>query len=139
MVNESNKPIVKTLRILYPIWMIVGIFSLLYVPSQIQVSGEPIETAANIQSKALLYRLGILGRIITHLFTIVIPVLLYFLFESTNRILAFFMMILCAISAPIAMFSEAHSLHALTFLDQPQFMDEQLSLHWIGNTIASIF
>ena len=49
------------LRIIYPIWALVGMFGILYVPSQLVVQGDPLSTAQNIEANELLFRAGIVG------------------------------------------------------------------------------
>ena len=55
----TDKKNVTILRILYLIWMIVGIFSLLYVPSKLIIQGDATTTANNILSNQFLFSLGI--------------------------------------------------------------------------------
>lgn len=139
MKNLSQHQISKALRILYPFWMIIGMFGLMYVPSVLFVDGNTIETAQNIKSNEMLFRLGIVARLITQLFVIIIPILLYMLFESYNRFLAVFMLVFNLVSVPIAMYAEVHSLQALVLLDNPDQMMQHIDMNWFSINIASIF
>ena len=48
IIDLSQQKAVTILRILYPIWMIVGLFSIVYVPATLIVSGNAAATASNI-------------------------------------------------------------------------------------------
>ena len=80
---------ITALRILYPIWTIISIFSLLYAPS----------LAADI----FLFRLGMLGQVIVQLFQIVVALLLYKLFEKTDKAQALLMVIFALIAVPLSL------------------------------------
>lgn len=139
MVKISLGKISLTLRILYPIWMVVGMLALIYIPSILIVKDNPIETARNISANEDLYRLGVVASLVTQIFAVVIPVLLFWMFKSVSRLQAIFMLTFNLIAVPIAMYSEVHSLQALNFLDDAGLMMEQINLKWTGITIASIF
>lgn len=139
MKNLSQHQTSKVLRILYPLWMIIGMFGLMYVPSVLYVEGNAIETAQNIKSNEMLFRLGIIAKLITQLLVIIIPILLYHLFESYNRLLAVFMLVFNLVSVPIAMYAEVHNLEALELLDSPIQMMEHIHMNWVSLNIASIF
>ena len=49
-VDVSKKEAVTLLRFLYAIWALIGMFSLMYVPSKIIVFGDAVATANNILS-----------------------------------------------------------------------------------------
>lgn len=82
---------ITKLRILYPIWTAISIFSLLYAPT--------------LASDTTLFKLGQLGQIIVQLFQIIIALLLYRLFEKTDKQQAFMMTLLALIVVPIALIS----------------------------------
>lgn len=132
--NTLNK-----LRVLYPIWMILGIFSIMYVPSVILDSADGIATARNIDEETFLFRLGIAGRLITQLLFIIIPYLLYKLLKEVNRDNAVLMLTLAYISIPITMSIESHKLGMLGLLDQPEQILQSLELYNHGLNIAMIF
>ncbi|SEK47293.1 protein of unknown function [Aquimarina amphilecti] len=133
------KRIVLTIRVLYPFWMIIGMFALIYIPSVFLVDENPLETAKNIRADELLFRFGILANIITQLLVVIIPILLYRLFKPVDASLAMFMLVFNLVAAPIALFGEVHSLLALSILDNPLTMMEHLDIKWYSLTIATIF
>jgi len=80
---------ITKLRILYPLWTLVSIFALLYAP--------------NLDSQSVLFKLGQLGQIIIQLFQIAVALLLYRLFEQTDKTLAFMVALLGILGVPFSM------------------------------------
>lgn len=139
MENLTQRKAVTILRILYPIWMIFGIFSIMYVPSVLIVSGDPATTATNILSNTFLFRAGIVGSLITQLIFIFTALLLYKLFERVNKNQSLLMIVLALVSVPIAMLNTLNRIAALLSLENPQQMMFFLDLNAQGIIIASIF
>lgn len=127
--NNSKQKIVTWLRILYPIWAIIGMFSLMYVPSK-------LSNAAEIAANELLFRSGIVGSLVTQLLFVAVALLLYKLFKEVNNNQAGLMAILALIAVPIAMFNEIFKIAALYNPEQALFF---LNLNLQGIIIASIF
>jgi len=136
--NEKRRT-VNLLRILYPIWSIVGLFSLMYVPGKLIVEGDAATTASNILGNGFLFRLGIVGSLITQILFIFTAVLLYKLFKDVNKEQSILMVILALVAVPIAMISELGKLAALFLLGNPEQMMFFLNLNLQGIVIASIF
>ncbi|NIO69732.1 MAG: DUF4386 family protein [Anaerolineae bacterium] len=67
----SQRKAVTVLRILFPIWLVVGIFGIMYVPTTLIVPGDAAATANNLMANELLFNLGILSSLITQLIHIV--------------------------------------------------------------------
>jgi hypothetical protein len=147
----SPRKAVKILRYLYPIWAVVGIFGIQYVPSKLIVAGDAITTANNIVANELLFRMGIASSLITQLIHIVVVIILYKLFKSVNKNLALLVVIFGLVGVPIAMFNELNKFAVLllssgagyltTFqADQLQsLMMLFLNLNELGVIIAGIF
>ncbi len=139
MEKLSQQKTVKILRILYPIWMVFGMFSILYVPSALIVSGDAATTASNIISNEFLFRAGIVGSLITQLIFIFVALLLYKLFEPVNKNHSLLMVVLALVSVPIAMLNTLNSVAALLLLNNTEQMMFFLDLNAQGIIIASIF
>jgi len=137
--NVSQRQAVTTLKILYPIWMIVGMFSIMYVPSAIIVSGDAAATANNILTNQFLFRSGILGSLLTQLIFIFAVLFLYKLFEPVNKNHSLLMVVLALVSVPIAMLNTLNLVAALLLLDNAEQMMFFLNLNDKGIIIASIF
>ncbi len=129
----------RILRILYPIWALVGMFSLMYVPSQLVVPGDAAATAAQITSRELLFRTGILGSLATQVLFLFAVWYLYQFFEGAGKGPAKVMVMLACVSVPIAMLNELAKFAALGQVSDPEQMLFFLSLNAHGITIASIF
>lgn len=139
MIDSSTKLTAKILRILYPFWALVGMYGILYVPSQIMVEGDALATSENLQASELLFRSGIVSSLITQLMFIVIVWFLYKLFKNVSQDAGLMMMIMALVSVPIAMYNEMNALSALNFVDQPEQMMRLLQLRSEGIGVASIF
>ncbi|MBT4166044.1 DUF4386 domain-containing protein [archaeon] len=137
--NISQKQAVNLLRFLYPLWALVGLFSIAYIPSKFIVSGDAIVTANNIIANGLLFRLGIAGNLLTHLIHIIVVLILYQLFKSVDKKQAMLIVILGLIGVPIAMFNEVFKAAALLLINNPEQMMFFLDLHGMGIIIASVF
>ena len=139
MEKLSPQKAVHILRILYPIWMAFGIFSIVYIPSMLLVAGNAAETASKILANEFLFRAGIVGSLITQLIFIFVVLLLYKLFESVSKNHSLLMVVLALVSVPIAMLNELYNVAALLLLKNPDQMMFFLNLHAQGMVIASIF
>jgi len=140
MMNKTSQTnIVRNLRILYPIWVLVGIFSIMYVPSTLIEFANPLKTAQNISENSFLFRLGIAGRLVAQLLFIIIPFLLYELFRNLDRTASTLMLILALISVPITMLNETINLDVINHLDKPDRIIEMLELYNQQMNISVIF
>ncbi len=111
--NLSQQKAVTILRILYPIWFVVGLFGLMYVPSALIVSGDATATANNIMAHELLFNMGIVGSLLTQLIHIVVVLVLYQLFKSVSKNHATILVVVGLVGVPIAMLSELNKVAAL--------------------------
>jgi hypothetical protein len=136
MTKQQN---LLALRVLYLLWVIVGMYSLMYVPSQIRVAGDELATWQNIQDHQLLFRSGIAVRLFTQLLFIVVGWLLFRFLEDVSRLAAELMLILALVAVPIAMLTELTTIAAVTVADNADQVADLLKLHSAGINIASIF
>jgi len=139
MEKLSQQKTVTILRILYPVWMIVGMYSLLYVPSVLIVAEDAATTAGNILSKGFLFRSGIAGSLVTQLLFLGTVILLYKLFKEVDKNQSLLMVILVLVSVPIAMLNTLNRIAALMLIKTPEQMMFFLDLNEQGIVIASIF
>ena len=114
MTNENR--LGRLAGLLYFIVVITGIFSLAYVPSQINVADDPAATANNILMHESLFRFGIASFMIEQVAFLLLPLVLFRLFRSTHSTAAVSMVALAVASVPIALASMAHRLDALSLL-----------------------
>ncbi|MBT9440018.1 MAG: DUF4386 domain-containing protein [Methanosarcinales archaeon] len=147
----TQQKAVTILRILYPIWAVVGIFSIMYVPATLIVQGDATTTANNILDNELLFRMGIVGSLITQLIFILVVLVLFKLFKQVNENHASLMVIFALVSVPIAMLNTLNRVAALLLLNGADYLQvfgaDQLhaqmmlflNLNEQGVFIASIF
>ncbi len=67
---------------------VFGAFSIGYVPSVIDVSGDPAETVANILNNRVLYASGQIGDVVVLLAEIMVSVMLFHMFRNVSTTLA---------------------------------------------------
>jgi hypothetical protein len=110
----------KTARLaglLYSSNVVGGIFSLLYVPSHIIVSGDAVATFNHLVASQSLFRAGIAVDVICHVAFLLLPLVLYKLLSPVNRYAAVAMVALALASVPIDLVAVAHQLDVLSLLD----------------------
>lgn len=135
----KQKEALKGLKILYPIWMVVGMFSLVYVPSKL-ITEDAARTANNILGNELLFRFGIIGSLLAQLLFIFTVIMLYYLFRSVSKVCARNMLVFSLVSVPIAMVSALGQIGALKLAGSDnELMMLCIYLSEQGIVIASIF
>jgi Domain of unknown function (DUF4386) len=82
---SSTKNTGRLAGLLYVLFSIPGIFSMVYVPSKLVVQGNAAAMASNIATSETVFRLGIAGQLISHAGFIFVALALYELFEAVNR------------------------------------------------------
>lgn len=139
---ESNRRTARLAGLFYFAMLPLGLFGMLYVPSQLFVDGDTAATVQNIVDNELLFRSGIASALVVQVLFVFVAVYLYKLFNSVHLGAARLMVLLIAVSIPIAMLNEVNHLAILEIvgnggsLDQVQLFDE---MHTAGVAIASIF
>lgn len=118
----SKHQAVTLLRFLYPIWLVVGLFGIMYVPATLIVAGDAATTASNIMSNQLLFRLGIVGSLLTQLIHIVAVFALFKLFETVNKNNALLLVIFGLVGVPIAMLNTLNRVAALVILNGANYL-----------------
>jgi hypothetical protein len=109
----SQHKAVTILRILYPIWAVVGLFSIIYVPITLIVVEDAAATASNILANESLFRMGIAGSLITQLIHIAVVLVLYKLYKTVNKDHALLLVVLGLVGVPISMLNTLNRVAAL--------------------------
>lgn len=113
----------RTARIaglLYLVVVVTGIFSLGYVPSQLNAD-DPATTFRNIQQAESLFRLGIAAFLIKQIAFLLLPLALYRLLRDVHRPAALLMVAFAVASVPLALSALTHRLDVLGFLPERHF------------------
>jgi hypothetical protein len=135
----QQKSAVKWLRILYPLWAIIGMYSIMYIPSQLIEYSNPELTSSNILTNETMFRVGIAGSLVTQLFSIAVVWFLYKLFYPTFKDAIILMTVFAFLGMPIAMGSNVFQLAALEVIEDPEQVVFLLKLYGRGTMIATIF
>ncbi len=126
-------PKLKIARIagaLYLINILTGVFSLIYVPSQISLRGDPATVIANILASESLFRIGIVVGLVGFTVWLLLPLVLYRLLESVDKTASVVMVLFAVIFVPIDFVAFSERLSALSMahrlLDHALLTPEQL-------------
>ena len=147
----SEKRTARIAGAIYLVVVISGMFSLLYVPSQLIDWNDPGITFNQISNNSQLFRLGIASGFICYVSFLILPLVLFRLLHFVNRDMAYLMVIFAIISVPISLANMQHHFHILTLIDntdlvasigavaaQDRVMSSLIAFNQ-GNTIAQIF
>jgi hypothetical protein len=115
MTNENK--ISRIAGALYLVVVLTGLFSLMYVPSQITVSGDPGATTNNIVAHNALFRAGIAAFLVEQVAFLLLPLVLFKLLRHVQESIAVLMVALAVVSVPIALMSLSNRLDALDILN----------------------
>ena len=105
--------------LLYLVVVATGIFSLGYVPSQLNVAEDWPATISNILANESLFRLGIAAFLLKQVAFLLLPLALYRVLGDTNRAAAVAMVAFAVTSVPLALVALGHKLDALSLLTDP--------------------
>lgn len=101
---------------LYLVVVVTGIFSLAYVPTQINVPGDPLVTLGNIIAHESLFSAGNASFLVEQVAFLMLPLVLYRLLVPVNRTAAILMVAFALAAIPIALTGLVHRLDALALL-----------------------
>ncbi len=119
----SKNTIARFAGLFYLLVVITGIFHLLYVPSQLIDWGDPLTTINNIKSSELLFRSGIVVGVVSFVFYLILPFILFELFKEVHKTMATLMVILAVFSVPISLFNMVDKINVLTLLSDAEFLN----------------
>jgi hypothetical protein len=123
----TDKRTARLAGVLYLVVVITGMFSLGYVPSQLNVAGDGAATVANIIGHEMLFRLGIFASILCYLAFLFLPLVLYKLLSPVHKNHAIAMVALAVVSVPITMLNLLNKFAVLTLISKAtEFTAEQL-------------
>lgn len=113
----------RTAGVIYLIVIVAaGILSLIYVPSQLIVPGDVARTVQNIAVSQGLFRVGIAAGFIGYLAFLLLPLAFYRLLSHVSRNVALLMVLLVAVSVPIALGNLVNQLDVLTLLSGKAYL-----------------
>lgn len=115
MENNVNA-LKKTARLAglsYLIWVMTGIYGLMYLPSQTYVKGDALATANKMLANEFLFRTGILNDLFSSAIWVYMALILYRLFKQVDAHQAKLLVALVLVQIPTAFFMEAFNLASL--------------------------
>ena len=112
----SLKKTARLAGLLYLIWIITGLYSLIYVPSQINMRDDPVTVAQNILSNEFLFRTSIMNSVINSSIWVFMVLVLYRLFKSVNERQAKHLVALVIVQIPAVFLLEAFNITSLMIL-----------------------
>jgi len=115
-INYSQRKTARLAGLLYLILVITGVFSIIYVSSQIIVQGDAIATAKNILAKEFLFRIGLINDLISNTIFIFLVLVLYKMFKNVNENQAKLMVALVVVQIPVVFIMEALNITSLMIL-----------------------
>jgi hypothetical protein len=121
MINPVKAAARRTGR-LYLVMAAVMIFAFMYIPGTFVVSGDAAATAQNITQRATLYRIGILGALLSHILFVFVVLSLYDLFRDVDRRLARLMVALVCVGAAVELANILNRAAPLVLLSGADFL-----------------
>lgn len=98
---------------LYLIWVMTGIYGIMYVPSKTIVRGNAVATADKMLANEFIFRTGIINDIISATVWVLIALVLYRLFKDVNERQAKLLVALVIVQIPVVFFMQAFNITSL--------------------------
>ncbi len=144
----SNNTTARLAGFVYLLLVITGIYNLIYVPSQLINMQDAVATVENISNNELLFRSGIVVGILSYIIYLILPFVLFKLFQEINRDVAVMMVVLSVVSVPVSLFNMVNKVDVLTLLSHASFLSQfdmqtiqakmMMSLNSYNNGIAVV-
>ena len=147
----TKNKIAKIAGIIYLGVVILGIFSLMYVPSKLINEDNSALTLQNLTTSETLFRFGILGGLLCYILFIFLPLVLHKILKNVNESMSKLMVLLALISVPMYFINAQNEFALLSLINYPNlskgFSTEQLQtqiffhihLHNQGMRLVHIF
>lgn len=113
---QPNKRTARIAGLLYLIVVLTGMFSLAYVPSQINAGDDAAATVRNLIAHESLFRLGIVAGLVCYTAFLLLPLALYKLLSPYGRQWALAMVAFAVVSVPLAIVATLNKFEALSLL-----------------------
>ena len=91
-----------------------GVYSLMFVSSQITVQGDAVSTSKNILANEFLFRTGIINKIFSNIIWLFLVLTLYQLFKRVNTSLSKLMLAMVIVQIPTVFIMAAFDITSLT-------------------------
>jgi hypothetical protein len=130
---KTPKQTARLAGLLYLVLAAAGMFSIMYVPSQLIVSDDPAATANNIMASPMLYRAGIVGGLVCQTVFVFLVLALYKLLRHVDKMYALAMVTFVVVAVPISFVNSLNEYAVLVLLEGDEYLrvftKEQLYAH----------
>lgn len=103
----------RTAGLLFFLWIMTGLFGLMYVPAKINMQGNAADTARNILANELLFRTGIAVDLAGAAIWILLVLVFYRLFRQVNEFQAKLLVAFVLVQIPVLFITDAFQLATL--------------------------
>lgn len=120
--TKKNK-ISRIAGLIYLGVVVTGIFSLMYVPSQLINYDNASLTFQKITASEMLFRFGIVSGVLCYIFYLFLPLVLYKMLRQVNEDMAKLMVLLALISVPMYFVNAQNQLTVLSLINAPNYLN----------------
>jgi hypothetical protein len=106
----------------YLIIIVAGAMGEIFIRGKIVVPGNAIATAQNISASPMLWRAGIFGDLVMHVFDLVSAVIYYYLFKRVNKNLALLSLLFSMIQTAVLVANKMNLVIPLFLLDNADYL-----------------
>lgn len=99
--------------LLYLMWVLTGIYGIIYVPSKTMVEGNAMATANKMLANETVFRTGVINDIISATLWVLIALALYRLFKHVDEHQAKLLVVLVVVQIPVVFIMQAFNLSSL--------------------------
>ncbi len=116
---QATRRTARVAGFLYLIVVVTGIFSIAYVPSQLEVPGDGAATFSKIVASETLFRSGVVAGYVCYTAFLLLPLVLYKLLAPVSKQAAIYMAVLAIASVPISFVNLLHKVDIITLINRP--------------------
>ncbi|MCK6692752.1 MAG: DUF4386 domain-containing protein [Thermoanaerobaculia bacterium] len=116
MTNTDNialKTRARTAGFLFLVWIITGLFGLMYIPAKINMRGDAADTARNILANEFLFRTGVVVDLAGAAIWILLVLAFYRLFRQVHEFQAKLLVAFVLVQIPVVFMTDACNMVAL--------------------------
>lgn len=121
-IEKSPQVYARIAAILYLLIIVVGALNQIFIRGRLIVSGDAMSTAENIVTAESLWRIGIAGDIIMHVYDIPIILILYILLKPVNKNLALLAVLFNLIQTAVLVVNKLNLLMPLFLLGNADYL-----------------
>ncbi|MCJ8314270.1 MAG: DUF4386 domain-containing protein [Saccharospirillaceae bacterium] len=128
MQTYQNKHLARLAGFLYLLMIPLGVFGIMYMPSNVLVAQDASLTFSNLIEHETMLRISVLSAFLIQIIQIFLVIILYQLWKQHSQALASFMVLFTIAAVPIAMFNELSIISALFLAHSPDIQQSLTSV-----------